>query len=348
MAYVGRGVDAISNVEKLTNITFDGSTTYNLVKDGVAFTPAGKNNILISINGVIQQGNFTVAGATIVFDFSPTSDDTCNFIMHYGTGVLNTPADDTVKTATVQDGAVTTAKLGADSVNATKIADDSISDEHLDITAITGQTAITSLADTDKFLVSDASDSGNLKYVEKQYLPSGIFNLITSFSPSSEGSNITVDNCFTSTYDKYFITLEQLRNGNDQARVDMYLRVGGGSGSDAGSNHGGAYLGYRYDNQYMSGSTVNSLQGTIAGNVQNDTFYHGYVWVFYPTTTSVNTTFQGQMTFREGSTSYAGFTNFGYIDLGTQAHTGFAIQNNSGNFNTTATRFNVYGITNGA
>ena len=54
------------------------------------------------------------------------------------------------------------------------------------------------------------------------------------------------------------------------------------------------------------------------------------------------------MTFREGSTSYAGFTNFGYIDLGTQAHTGFAIQNSSGNFNTTATRFNVYGITNGA
>jgi hypothetical protein len=26
MSYIGRGVDAISNVEKLTNITFDGNT----------------------------------------------------------------------------------------------------------------------------------------------------------------------------------------------------------------------------------------------------------------------------------------------------------------------------------
>ena len=125
----------------------------------------------------------------------------------------------------------------------------------------------------------------------------------------------------------------------------MYLRVGGGSGSDAGTNHGGAYLGYRHDGQYMSGSTVNSLQGTIAGNIQNDTYYHGFAYVFYPTTTAINTTFQGQMTFREGSTSYAGFTNFGYIDLGSQAHTGFAIQLSSGNFNQTNTTINVYGIT---
>jgi hypothetical protein len=113
MTYVGRGIDAISNVEKLDNITFDGSTTYNLTKSSVAFTPSGKNNILVSINGVIQQGNFTVANATIIFDFSPSSNDTCNFIMHYGTGVLNTPADDTVKTATVQDDAITLAKMAS-------------------------------------------------------------------------------------------------------------------------------------------------------------------------------------------------------------------------------------------
>jgi len=243
---------------------------------------------------------------------------------------------------------IPTGGITADAIDSTLIADDAVSEEHLDNTALTGFSELTSLADADKFLISDASDSNNIKYVQKSNMPSGIYNLVTSFSPSSEGSSVTIDNCFTSTYDKYFITLEQLRNGNDQARVDMYLRVGGSSGSDAGTNHGGAYLGYRYNNQYMSGSTVNSLQGTIAGNVQNDTFYHGYVWVFYPTTTSVNTTFQGQMTFREGSTSYAGFTNFGYIDLGTQAHTGFTIQSSSGNFNTTATRFNVYGITNGA
>jgi hypothetical protein len=99
MSYIGRGVDAISNVEKLTNITFDGSTTYNLVKDGVAFTPSGKNNILISIDGVVQQNNFTVSGSTIIFDWSPASSNTCNWIQHYGVGVLNTPADSSVNMA---------------------------------------------------------------------------------------------------------------------------------------------------------------------------------------------------------------------------------------------------------
>jgi hypothetical protein len=51
--------------------------------------------------------------------------------------------------------------------------DTSSSTLSLPSSAITGQTAITSLADTDKFLVSDASDSGNLKYVENQYLGGG-------------------------------------------------------------------------------------------------------------------------------------------------------------------------------
>ena len=72
--------------------------------------------------------------------------------------------------------ALTSSDIGADIINADKIADDSISEEHIDNTAITGHSAITSLADTDKFLVSDASDSGNLKYVESQYIGGGLDN----------------------------------------------------------------------------------------------------------------------------------------------------------------------------
>ena len=113
MTYVGRGVDAISNVEKLDNITFNGGTTYNLTKSSVAFTPSGANNILVSIDGVVQQGNFTVAGSTIIFDFSTTSNNTCNFIMHYGIGVLNISADDSISTAKLQNDSVTLAKMAS-------------------------------------------------------------------------------------------------------------------------------------------------------------------------------------------------------------------------------------------
>ena len=41
MSYIGRDVDNISNVEKLDNITFDGSATYALTKSSAAFTPVG-------------------------------------------------------------------------------------------------------------------------------------------------------------------------------------------------------------------------------------------------------------------------------------------------------------------
>ena len=86
---------------------------------------------------------------------------------------------------------IPTGGITADAVNATLVADDAISDEHLDVTSITGQTAITSLADTDKFLVSDASDSGNLKYVEKQYVssPSVLTQVATLNETSATSSN---------------------------------------------------------------------------------------------------------------------------------------------------------------
>jgi len=71
---------------------------------------------------------------------------------------------------------LTSSDIANDIINADKIANDSISEEHIDNTAITGHSAITSLADTDKFLVSDASDSGNLKYVESQYIGGGLDN----------------------------------------------------------------------------------------------------------------------------------------------------------------------------
>ena len=153
MSYIGRGVDAISNVEKLDNITFNGGTTYALTKSSIAFTPVSANSLLVSIDGVVQQGNFSVSTTNIVFDWSPTSSNTCNFILHYGTGVLNVPADGSIVAAKMAansvdsdsyvDGsidaahiasdAVTTAKILDDNVTAAKMADNSIdSDAYVD------------------------------------------------------------------------------------------------------------------------------------------------------------------------------------------------------------------------
>src|SRR6056300_1384093 len=97
MAYIGRGLDKISNVEKLDNLTFDGSSTsYSLLKGGVSFTPSSANNILLSIDCVVQAGNFTVSGSTIDFGTAVAGTCTCDFVLHYGVGLITTPADGTV------------------------------------------------------------------------------------------------------------------------------------------------------------------------------------------------------------------------------------------------------------
>ena len=205
MSYIGRGIDQIDNISTLDNLSFNGSdATFNLTQNSVAFVPVSADALQIQIDGVIQSGNYTCSGSQVTFDFTPSGGSVCNGIRHFGVGLLTT----------VSDSSITTAKLGADSVNGSKIADNSISDEHLDITAITGQTAITSLADTDKFLVSDASDSGNLKYVEKQYLPSGTSTLISTTNISDGTSTVNIP--FTGSYELYYVTFTKVcPNTND-------------------------------------------------------------------------------------------------------------------------------------
>jgi len=111
MSYIGRGTDKISNVEILDNITFDGSSSYSITKSSVAFVPNSAQSLLISIDGVVQATNFSVSTSTIDFGVAIPSTSTCDFFLHYGTGVLFTPADGTVTEAKIGSGAVTSAKL---------------------------------------------------------------------------------------------------------------------------------------------------------------------------------------------------------------------------------------------
>jgi hypothetical protein len=68
---------------------------------------------------------------------------------------------------------VVAANITADAIDATKIADNAISEEHLDVTAVTGHTAETSIADGDTILIHDASASA-LRKMTKANFVSGI------------------------------------------------------------------------------------------------------------------------------------------------------------------------------
>ena len=101
MAYVGRGIDNISNASLLDAITFTNSAgPYNLTKSSAAFTPVSVHALVISIDGVIQApGSYTISSATITFDTSMASTSTNDFIVHNGVGLITEPSDGSVTAA---------------------------------------------------------------------------------------------------------------------------------------------------------------------------------------------------------------------------------------------------------
>jgi len=115
MAYVGRGIDNISNASILDVISFTNSAgPYNLEKGSAAFTPISVQALVISVDGVIQApDSYTISAATITFGVSMASSLTNDFIVHNGVGLITEPSDGSVTTAKIEDLAVTAGKLAA-------------------------------------------------------------------------------------------------------------------------------------------------------------------------------------------------------------------------------------------
>tara|TARA_Y100001963_G_scaffold47825_1_gene67250 strand:- start:927 stop:1982 length:1056 start_codon:yes stop_codon:yes gene_type:complete len=141
MAYIGKDLNNLGDVQTLDNITFNaGAGPYNLQKDSVQVTDADTDSIMIAIDGVVQGGNYTVnsTAGTITFDFSVSSSSVCNFVKLFGSGVQNVP----------KDSSVTTTKLAADAVTSAKIADGTIVNADINNSAAIAITKLASSAIT--------------------------------------------------------------------------------------------------------------------------------------------------------------------------------------------------------
>ena len=116
--------------------------TWNGTINDISITsnaPANAEQIILSINGVIQEPNsgtarptdgFSLNGSTIQLSDPPATGSDAWGVIIGSTVNIGTPSAGTVGTTQLADGGVTTAKIAADAVNGTKIADDSIDSEH--------------------------------------------------------------------------------------------------------------------------------------------------------------------------------------------------------------------------
>jgi len=121
------------------------------------------------------------------------------------------------------DGSIDTAHIAADQITAAKIADDAISEEHLDVTAVTGHTAETSIADGDLVLIHDASASA-LRKMTKANFVSGLGG---SNSPSFRAYSASAQNLTNNTALKIVFGTEDFDTNSDFASSRFTPTVAG-------------------------------------------------------------------------------------------------------------------------
>ena len=243
MAYIGQNLDRFSNVEKLDVITPSTSTgagPYNLTKGGVAFTPSSADTIVISINGVVQYGNFTVSSSTVTFSGALADADTCDFIYHMGTGLLSTPVDNSVSTAKIVDSNITTAKINNSAVTNDKLAG-SIANAKLSNSAITINGSAVSLGgsvtvgETKPTITSSSftiapSTSSTITIAGTNFISVPIVEAISSTGAITRASAVTftsstsIDATFNLSAGSYFLRVEN-NDGNAVRTSSAILSV---------------------------------------------------------------------------------------------------------------------------
>ena len=109
MPFIGKP-PSVGAYSVLDALTASATANYSLQLNGAAFVPNSVNQLLVSLNGVIQKpgSSFVVSGSTLTFkngnsDFALTSSDSIDFIISMGGDPLNV--------GVVSDGTITNSKV---------------------------------------------------------------------------------------------------------------------------------------------------------------------------------------------------------------------------------------------
>lgn len=130
MAYIGLS-PVVGEFRKLDDISSqfnDTNTVFNLTVGGSAVQAGSSQNLIISIDGVIQepQTAYVASGSSISFTEAPNTASTFFGILLGSVAQVGVPSDDTVSTLKLQANSVTTAKIADGAITADKIADGTV------------------------------------------------------------------------------------------------------------------------------------------------------------------------------------------------------------------------------
>jgi len=195
MGYIGSSpIDKGRGLFAQDTFTGDGSTTTfdmsNVAPDG------GGNDVQVFVDNVRQQegsSNAYTVGLDgsgdlkrITFTAAPAAAASI-YVLNPGTSnvqQISVVSDNAVTTAKINNLAVSSAKIAADAIDATKLADDAVSEEHLDVTAITGNTELSASADDDDVLLVFDTSAGVIKKIQRSNVALSV-PTFSSVSPTS-------------------------------------------------------------------------------------------------------------------------------------------------------------------
>ena len=140
MSYLGRVENKSSDIRQQV-VSSSTSDTHTLT-----WTAPNVESLIVTINGVTQQNNYTVSGTTLTLDTALTAADVMLVVGINDIGTTITPAEGSVNTSQLANDAVTADKL-ANSIN-TEIAANTAKVTNATHTGdVTGATALTIAAD---------------------------------------------------------------------------------------------------------------------------------------------------------------------------------------------------------
>lgn len=264
MAYIGQK-PVVGNFRKCDALTASATATYNLTVNSVAVVPGSVNQMVVSLNGVIQSPTsaYTISGSQIIFDSALTSSDVIDFILIYGDILdVGTVTDSAITTAKIADNNVTTAKLAATSVTTAKVADDAVTQAKLaDESVNEARLQVSNSPTNGYFLSAQSGNTGGLTWAEAG---GGDMVKISTSSLSSASSYST--DALNSTYFAYRIIAQITSISSQYALISGRIR---NSSSDINSANYTWTVdgGFRYTNN-------SSGNGTLQGGYAGDTEWH--------------------------------------------------------------------------
>ena len=339
MAYIGQGIkQGTFKVLDTSGNTYNGSnTTFSL---GTQVGSAAQ--LLVSHDGVIQKAgtDYTLAsgGTQITFSTAPASGASIFIVEISGAvGGTVTPSDTSV-TADKLNSALLTGHtdIGADIADADLFLTDDGAGGTLRKTAasrlktyvgagagafsianldIDGGTDIgADIVDADLFIIDDGAGGTNRKTTAsrlKTYIGGGGLVFVGQASSTSEVSDLTLDNVFTSTYTNYLIVGEYTLINGSGPQPRFVFRSGGSSGSDLT----GAEYNYHFLRMNADSNSVNNHRSQsqnyceFSDQTSNDSARVGIriSWTVYdPYDSSTRTTVSGtgKITVQDGNSAF--------------------------------------------